>query len=184
MRRISVWAKDRFVKQVLYCAMYTALALMLSFVEVLLPLTAAIPLPGFKLGLANLAVMDCAFRLGLPAAFAVSLARVLLMGILFGNVTSFFFSLCGGITVLLILTLCKRLGSTFSFVGISVLCAMGHSAGQLFCAVCIMGSGMALLTTYAPFLAAASLLFGFVNGLLLFRISPRLPLLSEKHSRI
>lgn len=155
--------------------MYTSLALMLSFVEAILPLTAAIPLPGFKLGLANLAIMDSAFRMGMPAAIAVSLGRIILMGILFGNITSFLFSLCGGITVLLLLAVCRRFSGAFSFVGISVLCAMGHSAGQLFCAVCIMGNGAALVTTYAPFLAAASLIFGAVNGFLLLGIAPRLP---------
>lgn len=170
-----MWDKDRFVKRVLYCAMYTALALILSFVEAVLPVTAVIPLPGFKLGLANLATMDCAFRMSISAAIAVSLARTLLMGMLFGNITSFLFSLCDGIVVLLILALCRRLGRTFSYLGISVLCALGHSAGQLFCAACITGNGTAVMTTYAPFLAAASLLFGAVNGALLLCIAPKLP---------
>lgn len=175
MRRITVWAKDRFIQRVLYCAMYTALALLLSYVEAVLPLTVLIPLPGFKLGLANLVIMDSAFRMGIPAAIAVSMARIVLMGILFGNITSFLFSLCGGIVVLLLLSFCRRLAGTFSFVGISVLCAMGHSAGQLICAVAVMGNGPALITTYAPFLASASLIFGTVNGFLLFGIAPRLP---------
>jgi len=60
-------------------------------------------------------------------------------------------------------------------MGISVLCALGHSAGQLFCAVRIMGNAEAILITYAPFLAAAALFFGTLNGILLHITAPRLP---------
>ena len=75
--------------KVAYCAVFTALGLILSYVEALIPINLLIPIPGFKLGLANLAVMIAFFSLGYGYAAAVSLCRILLTALLFGSVTSF-----------------------------------------------------------------------------------------------
>ena len=86
----TLWRADR-VRRVSMDAMLVAFAVMLSYLEVLLPLEAVIPLPGFRLGLANIAVL-VVFCLFSPIdAAIVSAVRILLMGLLFGSATSLYF---------------------------------------------------------------------------------------------
>ena len=82
-------------RMICLCAVFTATAMMLSYLEAVLPLTPLIPLPGLKLGLAN-TVTVLVFALISPrAAAVVSALRILLMGLLFGSAVSLFFSAAG-----------------------------------------------------------------------------------------
>ncbi len=147
-------------------AAFLSLALILSFVESFLP-AALLPLPGFKIGLANLAILAVFYRTHSPANTAVlSLCRCLITFFLFGNATSLLFSLCGGAMVIGMLFLLKRL-SGLSFIGVSVLCAAAHNLGQLIAAVCLTGTAV---LAYTPALFAASALYGTVNGVILNRL--------------
>lgn len=168
MRTLS---SDNIVRRLTMDAALLGLTLILSFVEVLVPLTAWIPLPGFKLGLSNLGILATAYRCSLTDCAAVSAGKVLLTALLFGNVTSFLFSLSGAICVIVTLAAVKHL-RRFSFVGISVLCAAAHNIGQLLAASFIMGG--TAVWSYAPALLLASCLYGTVNGLILNLILPRI----------
>ena len=84
-----------------YLGMMTALAAVLSYVEALIPLTPA--LPGIKPGLSNIVITAVLYSSGIGAAFAVSLARILIVGFLFGNMSSIFYSLGGTILAILIM---------------------------------------------------------------------------------
>ena len=118
-------------------ALLTA-ALMLSYLEHLLPLGAHTFLPGFKPGFAN-AVTLLAFSLLSPLdALAVSLLRVGITGVLFGSCTSLFFSFCGACMAFLALLLARLLLRRCSYLGVSVLCAAAHNTGQVLAAGAVM----------------------------------------------
>ena len=165
------WQADR-TKRIAVDALLIALSMMLSYLEVLLPLTAWIPLPGFRLGLANVAVMAVFFLLSPVDAAIISGTRILLMGLLFGSVTSLYFSALGGICAFLCMLLIAKWGSRMSFLGASVLSAAAHNAGQILAAVTLFGTS--LIASYLPILLIASVVFGGAVGLLLNLLAPRL----------
>ncbi len=154
-------------------AMMLGMALLLSYLEAILPLSVWIPLPGFKLGLANILV-TLAFVIISPLdAAMVSFCRIVIMGILFGNAVSFTFSLCGGILSYLGLWLLASAGKRmFSMIGVSVGCAALHNTGQLLAAMLWFGTDAVF--GYLPMLLLASLLFGSITGVLLCYTVPRL----------
>ncbi len=153
-------------------ALLTA-ALMLTYVEVLVPLTAFLPLPGAKLGLANLAVMMALYRRSLTDAAAVSISRVLLSFLLFGSVSSLFFSLSGAALSLFTLAIAFRLYPRYlTFIGVSVLSAAAHNLGQILCAVFYLGTAAVL--SYLPMLLLFAALFGTVSGVLMNLFAARL----------
>ncbi len=156
-------ASDRRVTRVAENAAFLSLALILSFVESLLP-AAVLPLPGCKIGLANLAILAVFYRTHSIANTAViSLCRCLITFFLFGNFTSLLFSLCGGAMVIGTLFLLKRVRG-LSFIGVSVLCAAAHNLGQLTAAVCLTGTAV---LAYLPVLFSAAAFYGSVNGVIL-----------------
>ena len=107
-------------KELAVCGMLTALAIILSIVERMFPLDAIIPIPGVKLGLANVVTLFALTRLGLRDSLAVVVVRVTLASLLMGSVTAFLFSLFGGLLALLVMRLLLlREGVWFSLVGVS-----------------------------------------------------------------
>lgn len=165
------WQAKR-TRRVCVDAMLCAVAMLLSYLEVLLPLNALIPLPGFRLGLANVAVVAVFCLLSPIDAAVVSGVRISLMALLFGTVTSFYFSFMGALLSFFVLMLLKRIGKKCSFVGVSVLCAAAHNTGQVLAAVTLFGT--ALIPSYLPFLLLASVVYGGVVGILLNLLVPRL----------
>ncbi len=159
------------LRRLCFDAMLLGIALLLSYLEAILPLTAWIPLPGFKIGLANI-IVTLAFVTTSPASAAIiSFSRIAIMGILFGNASSFFFSLCGGILSYIGLWLLARvLRRFFSMIGVSVGCAALHNLGQLIAAAFMFGTGAIL--GYLPILLVAALIFGTVTGILLHAVLP------------
>ena len=150
------------VKRLCLDAMLLCVAMMLSYIEAILPLSLAIPLPGAKLGLANIAITLCFFAVSPLDAAIVSLCRVSLTALLFGNINSFIFSLFGAILAYFGMLFAKRFRSCFSFYGISVLCATLHNLGQCIAAVTVLGTPE--IFTYLPFLLIFALVFGLING--------------------
>ena len=152
-------------------ALLLALAMLLSYVERLLPLSFA--LPGMKLGLANVAVMYAFFHAGRTHGALVSLLRVLLMTLLFGQASSFLFALFGALLSLLTLFAFSYAGGRFSRVAISVACAAAHGVGQVLAAMLLYGS--AALLSYLPYLLLAALPFGALCGVILLLCERLLP---------
>ncbi len=160
------------LRRLCFDAMLLSLCLLLSYLEAVLPLTVWLPLPGFKLGLANIIVTLVFVAISPADAAIVSFCRVSVMGILFGSISSFFFSLCGAALSYLGLWLLARLcRSLFSMIGVSVGCAVLHNLGQLLAASVWFGTQVIL--GYLPVLLIAALLFGSVTGILLEFILPR-----------
>ncbi len=160
-------------------AMLLGMCLLLSYLEAILPLTAWLPLPGFKLGLSNILITLVFVAISPWDAALISLCRCCIMGILFGNLSSFTFSLGGGLLSYLGLWLLARAGRKhFSMVGISLGCAALHNLGQLLVATLWFGSG--ILLGYLPLLLLAALLFGTVTGVLLQLLLPRFQQITKR----
>lgn len=176
-------ADRNLTKRVAADAVFLVLALALSYVEVLIPLGAILPLPGFKLGLANLLVIVLIWCVSAVDGMIVSVLRVLIMGLLFGTPISMFFSAGGALLSFLVLVLLKRFScGVVSFIGISVLSASAHNIGQLICAGVVFD--FRVVVTYLPFLLVASAIFGTVSGVLLNRLYPYLEKIKVGESRL
>lgn len=147
-------------------------ALLLSYLESFIPINLIIPLPGFKLGLANILVMLIFFTFSPLEALAVSACRIILSALLFGSPVSLFFSACGGALSLAgLLALKYTLVGKLSFFGISIVGAALHNTGQLIAASLLFGGGVFY---YLPVMLIASLIFGGICGIILNIIYPKL----------
>lgn len=158
-------------KSVALGAAFVCFALALSFLETLIPTEIFIPIPGFKLGLANIVICVVFYRESPGMAAAVSACRLCLTLILFSNVSAFLFSLSGAALSYASLFLSKYiLKDKISFIGVSVISAFFHNAGQLMCASIVMGSLSVFY--YAPYLIFVSAVCGGITGVIL-TILPR-----------
>lgn len=155
-------------KNIALCAVLAALALGLSTLEGLFPVTLLIPLPGVKLGLANIVTVFALYRLGAPEALTILVVRCLLGGVFAGNLSALLFSLMGGLLAMVVM-IALRKWRKLSVYGVSLGGAAAHNIGQMAAACIVLGNSMVL--GYLPFLLAVSLvtgtLTGFVTALLL-----------------
>lgn len=149
-------------KQLTLCALLTAMALALSYLENLFPLALAIPIPGVKLGLANIVTVFALYALGPGQALLILLARCFLGSLFAGNMNALLFSLFGGLCAMGAMTVLSRLRG-LSVYGVSIGGAAAHNGGQIAAAVLTLGSGAPLY--YLPVLLAVSLLTGGLTGL-------------------
>lgn len=156
-------------KKAAYMGMLTALAFVFSYIESLLPLNLGIP--GVKLGLANLVVIVALYTMGVRAAFTLSLVRIVLAGLTFGNPASMIYSLAGGMLSLLVMVAGKRI-KAFSIMGVSVLGGVSHNVGQILVAVLVMEN--ANLAYYLPVLILAGTIAGVLVGILAAVLAKRL----------
>lgn len=156
-------------KAVAYFGMFLALALILSYVESLVPI--ALGIPGVKLGLANLITVIVLYRIGAREAFLLSLLRVTIAGFLFGNLFAILYSMAGACTSLAVMVLLKRIG-TFSIIGVSIAGGVFHNIGQLIVAMLVLQS--ASLVYYFAVLMIAGLVTGFLIGVLSMETMKRL----------
>ena len=126
-------------KQLTLCAVLTALALALSYLENFFPLSLAIPIPGIKLGLANIVTVFALYALGPAQALLILAGRCLLGAVFAGNMNALIFSLLGGFSampVMIGLSRCRKL----SIYGVSIGGAAAHNCGQIAAAVLTLWS--------------------------------------------
>ncbi len=158
-------------KKIAMLGLLTAIAFGLSYLEFLIPFEALVGIPGVKLGLANLAVMAALCLLGVSEAALVSLTRVLLAWLIFGNFTGFLFSAAGAALSLCVMWLLRKT-RLFGTVGVSVAGGVCHNLAQL--AVASLLTDAAALLYYLPVLLLAGVLTGALNGALLSEILKRI----------
>lgn len=152
-----------------HTAMLFAVAVVLSFMEGLLPPLPYLP-PGFKLGLSNIAAMYALFFLDKGKAFAIAVLKAFFVFVTRG-VTSGILSLSGGIASLCVMLLAAALfGDKISYLMLSIIGAIFHNLGQLAVLTLIMQSGYALW--YTPVLLTAGVIMGSVTGTLLRIVMP------------
>lgn len=140
-------------------ALLTALAMALSWLESLLPAPGL--LPGMKLGLANLTVVFALYRLSWKEAAGISLARVLLTAMTFGNAYSLAYSLAGAVLSLTVMAGLKQ-WDRFSILGVSIAGGVCHNIGQILVAAAVLET--AALGWYLPVLMASGTAAGIVIG--------------------
>ena len=152
--------KEYVKSRVAFFGVFTALALIFSYVETLIPFNLGIP--GVKLGLANLIIVVALYKMRLSEAYLLSVVRVLLAGFIFGNYFSIIYSLAGGLLSLTVMALLKKWGG-FSLQGISIAGGVFHNIGQLIVAAVVVETFS--VTYYFPVLLIAGLLTGLVIGI-------------------
>ena len=158
-------------KKIALLAMCIALAMILSYVESMIPSPG---IPGVKLGLANIVVVFALYKLGWGEAAGISLLRVFLVSLLFGHAASLMYSASGAVLSLAGMILLKKTDS-LSCVAVSVIGGVLHNAGQILMAWLLMGPNVIY---YLPVLVlsgtVAGVAIGVVSALIVRRVDPKL----------
>ena len=156
-------------KRIAFLGLFVALAFVLSYIEYMLPLN--IGIPGAKVGFANLVVMVALYTVGEKNAIALSLIRVVLVGLTFGNISMMMYSLAGAALSLFAMLIAKKIGK-LSVTGVSVLGGVFHNIGQIIVAMLVLETES--LIYYLPFLMVigtiTGVLIGFVANLITTRV--------------
>ena len=142
-------------------AVLLSLALTLSYLERMIPLQLLLPLPGIKLGLANIVTLIALYILGVRSAFLILILRCVLASAFGGGITSFLFSVSGGILAMSVMFFCKYT-NFFSVYGVSILGAAAHNTGQILVSAFLMHSTKIFF--YLPYLLLVALFTGFLTG--------------------
>ncbi len=142
-----------------YFGVLTALALIFSYIETLIPIQFGVP--GIKLGLANLIIVIVLYKTDWREALLLSVVRIILAGFIFGNLFSIVYSLAGGFLSLTVMVLLKRT-DRFSVAGISMAGGVCHNIGQLVVAMIAVETYQ--VGYYLPVLLVAGLITGAVIG--------------------
>ena len=149
------------LRRYVYIASLLTMSIVLSMVEGLIP----IPVPGVKLGLANIIILVMLYDFKTSEAFMVLMIRIFLVGILRGNIFQmpFFMSLCGGLTSFVIMRIFS-IFKFFSIIGVSVIGSIFHCVGQIVIAIILLGT--AQVVYYLPLIAILSTVTGVLTGII------------------
>ena len=148
-------------KRLTLCAILVALAMALSYTERFIPLQMLVPLPGVKLGLANIVTLMALYLMGPKAAFAILVPRCIFGAVFGGGITGLAFSLVGGLLAMAVMCLARKIPA-FSVYGVSILGAAAHNVGQILAAMVLMNS--VYIGAYLPYLLGVALFTGFATG--------------------
>ena len=151
-----------------------ALALILSYVESLVPAFFAVP--GMKLGLTNVVVLVALYTMDEKSAISINVLRILLVSFLFGNGVSFLYSLAGGVLSGLIMILLKKTGS-FRMVTVSIAGGIAHNVGQILMAMAILET--TALAYYLLILWFSGMASGIVIGIISAETAKRVRILTK-----
>lgn len=157
-------------KKVPVLGMFVALALIMSYIESILPLN--IGIPGAKIGLPNIVIIIALYKAGERQACFLSVVRIFLAGFLFGNMFSIVYSIMGAIFSLGIMILLKR-KTDFSVYGISMAGGVMHNAGQIVAAMVVLETKE--LIYYLPVLTIIGTVAGIFIGIISGNVLKRLP---------
>ncbi len=147
-------------RQIAYSGLLVAAAFLLSYIEFLIPLPLGIP--GAKLGLANLVIFAAVYLTDVKTAYIITLTRIILTALTFGNMFSFLFSLAGGLFSLSLMLVCKK-RNVFGKVGVSIVGGVSHNVAQILVAMIVLETPE--LVWYLPTLLVAGMIAGMVIGL-------------------
>lgn len=142
-------------------AVMVSAAMVLSYMERFFPLQLLVPLPGIRLGLANIVSMMALYFWGTGYAFTILLMRCFLGAVFSANITGLLFSVIGGICALACMSAAKK-SRSLSVYGVSMLGAAAHNIGQILAAVVLMQS--VYVCGYLPYLLIVSLFTGMFTG--------------------
>ena len=152
-------------KRIATDGIFIALALIFSFVESLIPFNFGVP--GIKLGLANIVIVTGLYYMKLTDVCLISLVRIVISSLLFGNLMALIYSLAGGVLSLAVMVLLKRTDK-FSVTGVSMAGGVFHNVGQILAAMAV--TGVPVIAYYLPVLMVTGLLTGAVMGFISGRV--------------
>lgn len=158
------------IKRITLTAMLVAVAMVLSYVETLIPIFTAVP--GMKIGLTNIVVLVALFYMDAAYAFGINMVRIVLVAFTFGNMFALMYSLAGGLLSFAVMVVLKKTGK-FSYVGISVAGAAAHNIGQIIVAIFVLGT--AQIAYYLPILLVTGVISGCLVGIVCGEVIKRLP---------
>lgn len=159
-------------RRLVFLALLVALGTALHLVEGML--LVPVPVPGVKLGLANIATLLALYLFGIRGGLTVALLRVLLGSLLGGIFLSpgFLLALSGAVASTLVMALLLKYSDCFSPIGISMAGAVGHNLGQLLAASALLWN--AAVFYYLPFLLIAAIPTGIITGYALKSVLERI----------
>lgn len=149
------------IKKLTLLGLFISVALVVSFIETLIP--PIIPVPGIKIGLANIITVLVLYKFGLKSAITVSILRVALANLLFGTVLTLAYSFAGALLSLTLMYTFKRLG-LFSTVGVSIIGGVSHNTAQIIVACILLQTSQ--ISYYLPILFISGTVTGTVIGIL------------------
>ena len=153
--------ETRKLKQLTRDAVLTAIALTIFMVEAQIP--SLVPIPGVKLGLANIVTIFALFAYGPKDALLILLVRVVMGSIFSGQITTVFYSLAGGLLCWCVTVLLRKFLSDRQIWVASVIGAVFHNIGQIL--VAIVMTGTPGIVVYLPVLMVSGILAGLFTGL-------------------
>ncbi len=153
------WWDDMRSSKVAQYGLFAALAILMGYVEMLIPLPLLVP--GMKLGLANVIIVIVLYHMDAKSAFFISLVRVLMSGLLFQGFAGLLYSLAGALLSLGVMALLKKTGKV-SITGVSVMGGVFHNVGQIIVAAAVVEN--IKMAYYLPFLLVTGVVTGFVIG--------------------
>lgn len=147
-------------KKIPYYGLFAALAILMAYVEMLIPVP--VPIPGVKLGLANVIIVIMMYFMDVKSAFFISLVRVILSGLLFAGFAGLLYSLSGAMFSFLVMALLKKTDK-FSIVGVSIAGGVFHNVGQI--VVAALAVENVKMAYYLPFLLVSGVVTGMLIGI-------------------
>ncbi len=159
-------------KSLAFLSVAVALSMIFAFVESQIPPLSTVP--GVKIGLANIVTVFLLYKLGSREACLVSAIRVGLSALLFGSFVSFTYSLFGAVMSIAFMIPAKRF-LPFSPIGVSVIGAIAHNAGQILAAFIFLGNA-AIVYYLIPLTVSgtvAGIFVGILGGIVAERIGKR-----------
>lgn len=147
-------------KKIPYYGLFAALAILMGYVEMLIPVP--VPIPGVKLGLANVIIVIMMYFMDVKSAFFISLVRVILSGLLFAGFAGLLYSLSGAMFSFLVMALLKKTDK-FSIVGVSIAGGVFHNVGQIIVAALAVEN--VKMVYYLPFLLVSGVVTGMLIGI-------------------
>lgn len=153
--------RNSLTKRITADAILTAVALILFVIEAQIP--PVVPIPGVKLGLANIVTVFAMFFLGPKDTLAILLCRIVLGNLLGGQIMSFLFSLVGGLFCYLIMLLLRKILTMKQIWVCSVISAVFHNIGQILVAILVLRTPG--IVVYLPFLMLSGIIAGVFTGL-------------------
>ena len=157
---------NKRVNRLTFSAMLTAVMLVLGYIESLIPIPGV---PGLKLGLSNSVLMLALYWMGVPAACALLVAKVLLSGMLFGGVSGMLYAFCGGALRSVLVYACCSFGT----VGVGIAGAVSHNVGQVLAAMLVLQTNR--LVYYMGVLVLVGIATGAATGTLAALLMKHIP---------
>ncbi len=162
---------NSYITKLTILSLYTAIALTIFMIEATLPAIA--PVPGIKLGLANIITLVIIVRYSFKDAFLVLIVRILLATFFAGQAVSLIYSMCGGIMCLIVMFLSNKMLNGKYIYLTSILGGIAHNTGQVLAAFFILRLSGILI--YIPYLIISGIITGLFTGLICHFTLKKLP---------